>query len=88
MAKEIYAVVGEKLGQALAIIIDLLNPEMIIIGSIFIRSGNELWPHAEEVIKREVLPLSREVCRVVPSQLGDEIGNYAAITVGKYGLEQ
>lgn len=65
-----------------------MNPELIIIGSIFARSKNELWPYAEEVIKRETLPRSREACRVVPSLLGDEIGNYAAISVGKYGLEQ
>jgi len=87
LAVEIYAEVGRKLGQALAIIIDLLNPELIIIGSIFTRSKNELWPYAEEVIKREALPNSMETCRVVPSLLGDEIGNYAAVTIGKYGLE-
>jgi glucokinase len=88
LAREIYAEAGRKLGQGLAIIIDMLNPELIIIGGIFARSRNELWPHAEAVINREVLPKSREACRVVPSLLGDEIGNYAAITVGKYGLEQ
>ena len=88
LAREIYAEAGRRLGQGLAIIIDMLNPELIIIGGIFARSRNEIWPHAEEVIKREVLPKSRESCRVVPSLLGDEIGNYAAITVGKYGLEQ
>ena len=87
LAKEIYAEAGRRLGQGLAILIDILNPELIIIGSIFVRSRNELWPFAQEVIKREALPRSWEACRVVPSFLGDEIGNYAAITAGKYGLE-
>jgi len=88
LAIGIYAEVGRKLGQALAIVIDLLNPELIVIGSIFVRSKNLLWPYAEEVIKMEALQKSRETCRVVPSLLGDEIGNYAAVTVGKYGLER
>jgi predicted NBD/HSP70 family sugar kinase len=88
LAKEIYAEAGKKLGEGLAILIDILNPELIIIGSIFVRSRNELWPYAEELIKKEALQKSREACRVVPNLLGDEIGNYSAITVGKYGLEQ
>jgi glucokinase len=86
LAREIYAEAGRRLGQGLSIIIDILNPEMIIIGSIFVRSRNELWPYAEEVIKKEALSKSREACRVVPSVLGDEIGNYAAITAAKYAL--
>jgi glucokinase len=86
LAREIYAGAGRRLGQGLSIIIDMLNPEMIIIGSIFTRNRNELWPYAEKVIEKETLSQSREACRVVPSSLGDEIGNYAAITVAKYGL--
>jgi glucokinase len=88
LAREIYAETGKKLGQGLSILIDLLNPQLIIIGSIFLRSRNELWPAAEEVIKRETLLRSRDACQVVPSLLGEEIGNYAAITVAKYGLEE
>jgi glucokinase len=87
LARRIYAEVGRRLGQGLSILIDLLNPEMIVIGSIFARSRNELWPYAEEVIKRETLSASREACRVVPAILGEEIGNYAAVTAAKYGLE-
>jgi glucokinase len=87
LARQIYAEAGRRLGQGLSIIIDTLNPEMIVIGSIFARSRNELWPHAEEVIKKETLSASREACRVVPGILGDEIGDYAAVTAAKYGLE-
>jgi glucokinase len=87
LARQIYAEAGRRLGQGLSIVIDMLNPEMIVIGSIFARSRNELWPYAEEVIKRETLSGSREACRVVPGILGEEIGNYAAVTAAKYGLE-
>jgi glucokinase len=88
LAGEIYAEAGRKLGQGLSIIIDILNPELIIIGSIFVKSRNQIWPYAEAVIKKEALAKSWEACRVVPSLLGDNIGNYAAIAAAKYGLEQ
>jgi glucokinase len=88
LALEIYQEAGKRLGQGLSILIDILNPEMIIIGSIFTRSRNQLWPEAEAVISREALPRSREVCRVVPSALGEEIGNYAAVATAEYGLER
>jgi glucokinase len=88
LAKKIYAEAGKKLGAGLSVIIDILNPELIVIGSIFVRSRNELWPAAAAVIEEETLPIARECCRVVPSELGDEIGDYAALAVAGYGLEE
>ena len=41
-ALEIYKICGEYLGKGLSVIIDLLNPEKIVIGSIFSRSGDLL----------------------------------------------
>jgi glucokinase len=81
LAKEIYRISGEHLGQGLSLLIDILNPEVIVIGSIFARSANLLWPAAKDVIGRESLIHSRKVCRVVPAGLGDSIGDYAALAV-------
>jgi glucokinase len=87
LARRIYAEAGKKLGAGLSILIDILNPEMIVIGSIFVRSRNEIWPAAAEVIERETLALSREACRILPSMLDDEIGDYAAVTTAEYGIK-
>lgn len=81
LAKEVYRICGENLGKGLAILIDLLNPEVIVLGSIFQRSPELLWPAAKEVIAREALPQSVRRCRVVPSMLGDYIGDFAAISI-------
>jgi len=81
LAKEIFALSGEYLGKGLSIIIDMLNPEIIVIGSIFQRCRHLLWPFAQEVIEKESLKLSRSVCKIVPSELGDDIGNYAALSL-------
>lgn len=78
-AREVYRICGEYLGKGLSIIIDLLNPEVIVIGSIFARSRNLLWESAKEVIEKEALSLSANCCRVVPAELDEHIGDYAAV---------
>ena len=83
-AIEVYRLCGEYLGRGLSILIDLLNPERIVIGSIFTRSRNGLWESCKEVIDREALEISRNCCEVVPAKLLEGIGDYAALTVGVY----
>ncbi len=83
LANAIYRRCGEKLGLGLSILIDILNPERIVIGSIFQRSGNLLVDSMNEVVKKEALSVSAECCEIVPAMLGDDIGDYAAIGVAK-----
>ena len=80
-AKEVYRICGKKLGEGLSILIDILNPEKIVIGSIFARAENLLAESMNEVLKRECLPASLGVCSVVPAKLGESIGDYAALAV-------
>lgn len=76
--------VGIQLGRGLSILIDLLNPEKIVIGSIFGRCYDEIWPWAEDIIHSETLPLTRQVCQVVPSLLSESVGDVAALMVAHY----
>jgi len=81
LAKEVYRTSGEYLGRGLSILIDILNPEVIVIGGIFTRSRDLLWPAAEELIEMECLDYSRGACRVVPSSLGESIEDVASLAV-------
>lgn len=83
LANAIYRRCGEKLGMGLSILIDILNPERIVIGSIFQRSGHLLIDSMNETIKKEALAISAECCKIVPAMLGDDIGDFAAIGVAK-----
>lgn len=85
LTAEIYATSGRYLGYGLAILIDLLNPERIVIGSIFARSRALLWPYAREVIAQECLTLSAKACSVVPAALGERLGDMAALGVALEG---
>ena len=78
-ALEVYRICGEYLGKGLSILIDILNPQVIVIGSIFTRSRNLLWDACQKEINREALAFSASCCEVVPAVLGEQIGDYAAI---------
>jgi len=80
-AIEVYRTCGERLGCGLSVLIDILNPERIVIGSIFQRAENLLREPMQAVIDRECLPASARVCKVVPAELGEQIGDYAALAV-------
>lgn len=80
-AKEIYGICGENLGKGLAVIIDILNPEAVVIGSIYERSSALLEEKMRETLNREALSLSAGVCRILPAELGDSIGDFAALGV-------
>lgn len=87
LAVHIYTIVGRQLGRGLAVLIDLLNPERIIIGSIFGRQRAILEPVMLEGIRREALPLSAAVCDIVPAGLGEHIGDYASLSIAADVLE-
>ena len=82
-AIEIYKTCGHRLGQGLAILVDILNPEKIVIGSIYKRAGDLLAPAMYEVLKKECLPQSLDVCCVVAAELGENLGDYAALSVAQ-----
>lgn len=84
----VYETCGRMLGYGLSMLIDILNPEKIVIGSIFARSGELLAASMQEVINEETLPQSRAVCEIVPAELGESLGDVAAISVAVNGLNK
>lgn len=81
VAMRIVIHLGEKLGAALAILVDLLNPERIVIGGLAMRLGERLLEPAQKVLKAEALPPSVAVCDIVPAALGESIGDVAALCI-------
>jgi len=73
------------LGRGLAMLIDILNPERIVIGSIFARAERLFRGRVEEVIRQEALEPSRLRCSVVPAALGEQIGDFASLCVALEG---
>lgn len=81
LAKSIYRTSATYLGRALAMVIDILNPEVIAIGSIFVRAEELIRPFMQAAIERDALPGAAAVCKVKPAELGESIGDIAALSL-------
>ena len=81
LAKSIYRTSATYLGKALAMVIDMLNPEVIVIGSIFVRAEELIRPFMQAAIERDALPGAAAVCKVKPAELGEAIGDIAALSL-------
>lgn len=86
-ALDIMAESGRWLGRALAILIDILNPEAIVLGSIYTRCGNLLEKSMRAELAKEALPSALAACRILPAQLGERTGLVAAIAVATYNMK-
>ncbi len=78
---------GMALGRALAMVIDLLAPERIILGSMARRLGDRFIKPLLEAAQKESLPASFARCEIVPAELGETIGDVAAICVAMQAME-
>ena len=74
---------AKMLGSGLALLIDLLNPQRIIIGSIYSRDEELFRPIMDQVLREETLSLPYSSCEVVPSLLGEQLGDMAALGIAR-----
>jgi glucokinase len=81
LAKRLIRATGKRLGETLAILVDILNPERIVIGGLAMRMGDDLLAPARAMLRREALPASAAACEVVPAKLNEQIGDLAALCV-------
>ena len=80
-AKEVYLKCAKYLGRGLSIIIDIINPEAVVIGSIYERNQEFFSQIVKDVIKKEALSFNADACKILPAELGDSIGDFAALGV-------
>jgi glucokinase len=83
LSKQIMHDTGVRLGRALAIVIDVLNPQRIVIGGLAMRLGETLLDPARSEVCKEALSASVNNCEIVPSALGEQIGDIAAFCVAR-----
>jgi glucokinase len=72
---------GAYLGKGISILVDILNPELIIIGSMGVRLGDLLFDPARKIMEKETLPGSYKICKIVSAELGESTGDFAALCV-------
>jgi glucokinase len=75
-------------GRGLAILADILNPEVIVVGSMAVRLGEVLLEPTRQAMRRDALPGTYSACRLVPAELGERIGDVAALCAALEGLKE
>jgi len=84
LAKEIWEKVGLYLGTMLSGLINLLNPEIIIIGGGIAQVGKPLFDAVNKEIKKRAFPLLVKDVRAVPAKLGTDSGIISAASLLNY----
>jgi glucokinase len=69
------------IGIGVANAINLLNPEMVIVGGGIAQAGEVLWNPLLRTVHSLALTQSARVCRVVPAELGDDAGVMGGVTL-------
>ena len=73
VARQIFRVMGEYIGMGLVSVVNLLNPEKIIIGGGVADAGDILFDPIKETIAKRAMTIQKEV-EIVPAQLGNTAG--------------
>jgi glucokinase len=81
-ARDILDKVGFYLGIGIASLVEIFNPELVVLGGGFARAGDLLFEPARRVVAERTLTPARDVVRIVPALLGVEAGLIGAGLVG------
>jgi glucokinase len=74
LALEVFRQMGFYLGVALASLINVLNPEIVVIGGGAAAGWDLFVPHLKETIHQRAYPEPAERARIVRAELGDDAG--------------
>jgi glucokinase len=85
LALGLWTQVGRKLGTGLALLIDVLNPDAIVLGGIYPRQRHRLEEPMRAVLEQEALPEALACCRIEPAALGERIGEWSGLAVAMAG---
>ena len=74
---------GKYLGIGMSILIDVLNPDTIVLGNLSWRLPNFWLGEALKVMEEETLEATRRSCRIRRNELKDRLGDISALIVAE-----
>jgi glucokinase len=81
------AELGHRLGAGIASLVNVFNPEVVVVGGGFADAGELILGPARETLAVEGLPPGRDLVRVVQAELGPDAGMIGAALVGFEALD-
>ena len=85
LSREMWRQTGAHLGTALAGLVNILNPERIIIGGGMAQAGTLLLGPVRAVIRKKSFPIAARSVKVMPAQLGVDAGVIGAAALAFAG---
>ena len=74
VAQRIFTIMGEYIGIGMASVVNLLNPEKIIVGGGVAEAGDFLLVPLKETLLKRAMKVAGSVVEVVPAELGNTAG--------------
>lgn len=74
VAKRIFEIIGEYIGIGMASVVNLLNPEKIVIGGGVADAGDLLIEPIKRTLKERAMPIQAEAVEIVSAELGNTAG--------------
>jgi glucokinase len=87
-AREVLTLIGTRLGVAFASLVNIFNPELIVVGGGVMAAGELLLEPARAEVLRRALPPSRDLVRIVAAKFGAEAGMIGAAALAIDGLAE
>jgi glucokinase len=81
-AREDLAEIGRRLGSGIASLVNIFNPEIVVLGGGFSDAGDLVLVPARETLARDGLRPARDLVRIEWAELGAEAGMVGAALVG------
>ncbi|HEX2415767.1 MAG TPA: ROK family protein [Thermoleophilaceae bacterium] len=70
--------IGRRLGYGLVGVVNVFNPQVIVVGGGAVRAGDLLLDPARMVVAQRALPPPRDAVSILPAHFGDEAGMIGA----------
>jgi len=74
IAQKIYQVMGRYLGIGVATLINIFNPEMVIIGGGVSKAWEIFFPFLQEEVNSRAFKIPAQAAKIVPAACGDDAG--------------
>ena len=86
-ARDILAGIGRHLGAGIGTLVNIFNPELVVIGGGFAAAGDFILDPAREIVRREALARAGYRLKIVRAELGTSAGLIGAGLVAFDALE-
>ena len=85
-ARRLVGELGERLGVGIVSLVNIFNPELVVVGGGVIAAGDLLLDPARRVLAERALPVIRDMVRIVPASFGAESGMVGAAAIALDGI--